>query len=99
MSSLDIDALSPIDEGFKIGVTMQKAGDMSGFFTQHTSDMNGVVNMYTISFQTVIDVHVTDKFQIILPDEMSPPATLEEMDCKALANIKDMTCVLEGRKI
>jgi len=30
---------------------------------------------------------------------MGPPATLEEMDCKALANIKDMTCVLEGRKI
>jgi len=50
MASLDIDAVSPIDEGFKIGVTMQNAGDMSGFFTQHTSDVNGVIDMYTISF-------------------------------------------------
>ena len=33
MASLDIDAQSPIDEGFKIGVIMQNAGDMSGFFT------------------------------------------------------------------
>ena len=47
----------------------------------------------------MIPVAVTDKFQIILPDEMGPPATVEEMDCQALANIIDMTCTLEGRKI
>lgn len=92
MSSLDIDAISHIDDGYKIGVAMTIPGEMTGFEAVQTNDMNGIVNEYGISFLAIIPVFETDRFTMTLPEEMGAPADIAAMDCKHLENVSEMEC-------
>ena len=96
MATLDIDAVSPIDEGFKIGVSMTIPGDMTGFEASQDNTTNGVVNDYSISFQAVIPIIETDKFSLTLPPEMGAPATADDMACEPVDNVSDFTCTVDG---
>jgi hypothetical protein len=49
ITTLDTDAVSKIDDGFRAKITMQNAGPITSFSTQQTNFTNGDVNNYTFS--------------------------------------------------
>lgn len=99
MTTMDIDGISHINEGYEKTIRMSVAGDMGGFKVKQTSNTNGVVNQFEISFQATIPVLDTDKFSLTLPSEMKAPADDTTLDCKPVKNVKKIKCTVQGNKL
>lgn len=82
ITTLDTDAVSKIDEGFRAKVTMVNAGPITSFNTQQANFTNGDVNTYYFSVKALIPVIKGDKFTMTLPSEIGAPIDATQMDCE-----------------
>lgn len=98
VTTLDTDAVSFIDTGYKAKAEMTIAGPISSFSAVQANFTNGDVNVYTFAVQALIPVVVGDKFTMTLPEEMGAP-TDATINCQPRSNIIRMSCTITGHII
>lgn len=73
--TFDMDGISEIDRGFRVGVQMQNLWQIDNFSVEPTSAINGEINAYNFTLSTRVQLNDGDMVQFVFPQEVTlPPA-------------------------